>query len=627
MPGIDEETLTSRIEFAISQYTDRNAVIDDIIQLIQQDFGDVAGDVEGQGLREGSSVPLEMVKPGRAQAIVNKYITSFLHSSDIRPEVMPLRRAGTRGEDALCANAEYFLRGIIDESSYETHNAWLHSGVWWNLCGGMMTFKTLYMPQLRDTDQFPIKIFAPDTREVFPIYANKSILYMVEQYERYVMDLQAELEALQVSSGRRKNWSMPSFLDEDGEELDGTEEVTVTEYWDDTYHALRVGEEVVWNKRHEYPCLPYALGFCLPTPLADPAWKGRPVLASVQDSLKQEALLLTKLQTGVQTSFFPIVLVKSEHGELIQLQTGPGFPSTHLEPDTEVTVINPQPAIGILNAMLSSIISEISRNTLPEIMWAQPPSPARSGYAEEVRFGGTEADLQFMARQIAGALAHAFSNILRITEAFAREDGFSVYAHKWGQERHELVTMKSGDIDGHYTVRVRLKPRLSRELLQQVQMARFMREVGPDGQPLFPRSWIWSDVFNVEDPLALEKQLDQEMLSQNPLVRAYREEKAIEEFRKKEGISKKQWEELKARLAVPAVETEPPIQLPIPPARQLAAGPGAPPGGPMAGGLPWGMSPEMMPPEEGGLGRAQQLSPSELAALAGQTSGRPPGEA
>ena len=615
MATLTEAKILQRIEFAKTQYTSRDSTIDNMVKLLQQDFSVVQAAHPKPGESELPGF-LRVVKPGRAQAITDKCMAYLFTTGRMSIEVLPLKRGAVKSEQDLCSKLESYLRGLVDQ----TARYWRHRYGWWGLTGGMGTIKTLYAPQLRDSDEFPIIFTSPDTREIFPVLSRGKPLYVVEQYERRVMSIREELEALH--GPEEKHWRVPRFEDSRGKPRDDTELVKVAEYWDADVKALFVEDELVWNIEHGYGLIPYAFSEGVPTGLDDGNWRTRPYLASSENALLNEAYLLSMLQTGSSMYFFPFILVEDESGKLATLQSVPGQ-ITQITPGSKWEVMNPLPAVGVLQTSLGHFVAEISRNTLPEVMWGQPRSPARSGYAEEFRFGGTETALRFLATGVADGIADALGIVLRLTEKFAGEDGFNVFNQKEGSNRREIITVKASEVDGHHKVRVELHPRLPRELAKQLAADQLARERDEyTGYATLPQAYRDRFILEVEDPALVEKQRREELILTDPRVKKYLDDKAIKEWRKTEGVSDKDWEKIEEELAAQAgvAEAAQKTQWPMPPPAEAGMMPMAPPGRGIQG-----LPPEVLPPEMVGRGRAQQGTPEELAELAAAITGRPPG--
>lgn len=615
MAKLTEEKLNSRIDYAVNQYSSRDDTVNAMVDLYQQNLSDVEAAVPAPGAKQHADF-LKLVKPGRAQAIIEKF-DAYLGHSQMSSEVLPLRREAAKKEQQKCSTLEEYIEGLIEEQDYETHNHWYQSFRFWGLLGGLGTLKTLYFADLRGTEEYPIKFFTPDPREIFRVMSAGRPIYVVQKYQRYVMSLREEMENWYLD-GEAKIHHMPSFTDESGKAKDDTELVEVVEYWDERQRGFRIDGEWILNTENLYGLIPYAFWDCSPTPINDRNWEARPILASSENALKNEAYLLSMLQTGAEFYFFPQVLVQDENNTALTLRAEPGMMQS-LAPNAKVTVLNPLPAVGVLQAMLTSFVAEIARNTLPEMMWGQPPSPARTGYAEEIRFQGTQLTLNLLAKRLSAGLSHAFSNVLRITEKYAGKGGFGVFSMKEGKTRRELINVKASDVDGHYRVRVDLNPILPKDMLKQAQLNRFLAERDPLTQKAqLPQAYRDAHILNVPDPTLVEGQRQQELILNDPKVAEWLRQKAIEDFRKQHGITDGQWE----KLGMPEIQEAPgagKIQLAIPPRDEEMMGVGQ-------GEMPWGLSPEMMPPEMVGRGRAQVYSPEELAELAGTITGRPPEE-
>jgi len=616
---LSAEALWDRVGFATDHYADRNNRIDDMIDLYTQNFPKETAELrKSKGLSEPELKQMEVVKPARAARIIHKVISYLGFGGLPSIEVPPLRSGEGREEDKSCSKLEAFLYGVMDITNYQAKRPWFLHNLWWYLIGGLGVLKTIYTPKAEDVEEsLPVQICAIDSRKVYPVYADYRLMYVVERGMRYAGDILAELNSF---GGR---WTTPDILLD--EKTAPTTEIEVVEYWDKDQYALWVDGQKVWNKVNPYGFIPYALASCHSTPLADGKWSSNPYLSFTEDAIRQEAYMKSRLSTAVNLSLWKPIAVITPQGQLATLESGPGMVNQFV-PGTTISVLDVAPNADIMQNLLGMFVADITANTVPEQLWGQPQYPALSGFAKQMNLMGSENDLALMGVAIGNQLAEALGNILRLAEKKAGTKGWVVFTKEAGKKRHDIVKITSGDVQGHHKVIVQIRPVAQKDKLAEMQFALQSRQPHPiSRQPLFSDDYLRREIFRVSDPAQVEIDIEREMIADDPRVQAWEREKAIEEWKRREGITDKKWEEAMVKAGLMQPEAAPTtvggmgaLELPIPPA---AGGNGAGMGeGPMMG-----TPPEMLPPEMAGMGRMDQMSDEEAMQWLASITGRPQG--
>ena len=73
-------------------------------------------------------------------------------------------------------------------------------------------------------------------------------------------------------------------------------------------------------------------------------------------------------------------------------------------------------------------------------------------------------------------------------------------------------TLTPDDVKGRYAVIVKIRPVLPQEEMQRVQMAQAFRGPGVDGRPLMDDRTIIEDILEKDNPDAIERRIDAQML-------------------------------------------------------------------------------------------------------------------
>lgn len=627
-----------KIQFATNHYSSRDGDQESVEEVYKAEFK-VDPDSRDAGLT--------LVNVPTGQSIVKMFASYLGVGIDVKTQVLPLDESDE--EQVRCTKLERYLAAVRYASEYEADSRSYQDFVFYFLFRGWGVFKTLFYPEYVDTYNFPIRILARDPHYVYPIFGLTGPLYVVEKYDRYVLDIKLELKALW---DRKKNkeaivWKKPDF----GEYVD-TEKIEVVEYWDHEFKGLRAGGNWVWLMPHNYQkkgergIIPYSFAFCEKTPIADGKWMGRSILAPIMDVIKEQAKLMSKVTTATDVFFYPQILVETPHGESFTFSSTPGQ-GRPIPPGSKVTVLNPAPNQMLLTTLMAWYEKSISLFGLPDAMWGVQPGQVQAGYAISMLQQGAKTKINEKANEIQAAIARTHEHVLRLTEIFdpLTEGGFKLHPvedvrmPRPTERRPHPLTITADDVAGHYRNRVTITPDLPNDQALMWRMAQMAREPhGVTQLPLASDAYIREEIVKLAHPdVEAERVLDQFLRThpdvQEAQARIYvhqflkdhkkeldkidrEEEKARAKEEKKmeqnmEEMMQKAYEEAVARGEVPA-ELMPAQQGMAPPGM---APPGMPPGAPpMTGeGSMMGMAPTELPPSFMGMSPNPPLPEDEMA--------------
>lgn len=632
------EEVEDKIQFAVNLYADRNGDQDNVMEVLQAEF-DIDRDIQDS--------KLTLVNVPTAQAIVKLFQSYLAIGLDIATQVLPHDESDE--EQELCTKLEKYLAAVRAASEYDAHRAAYQNFTWWFLARGWGVFKTLFYPEYVDSYYFPIRILDRDPHNVYPLFGDTGPLYVVEKYDRYVGDLKRELDAL-LDKKREKDvlvWKRPDL-----KEYADTEQVEVTEYWDEKFKGLRVAGDWVWLRPHLYQIgdqpgiIPYSFAFCEKMPLSDGKWMGRSIIAPIMDIIKQQSVLMSKVATATEIFYYPQILVKTPHGESFVMSSAPGQ-VRNVPPGSEVQVLNPQPNQMMLDRLMVWLEKSVSLFGLPDVLWGVQPGQVQAGYAITALQAGAKTKISQKAGEIETAVVRTHEHVLRLTEIFAplAKGGFEIYPVDEvakGTRAGPPLQVTADDVAGHYKTRVKITPDLPQDQLMQWKVAQMAREPSKvTNLPVASDAYVREEIIKLKHPDVEEERLLDEFLSTHPDIQkakaalfvhqwmrdhkpelekmvkelekeAEKERKKVEKEREKERekmetgealdeamIQRVYQEALAQGLVPPELQPvgAPPSGMP-PPGMLPGAppmGPGAPPGG-------TGLPPEMMPPSLMGAG-------------------------
>jgi hypothetical protein len=252
-------------------------------------------------------------------------------------------------------------------------------------------------------------------------------LYYTKEYKVYGRELCKELDG----GGYQTAWLT-------AEEGYKDCEICCVEYWDDTYHALvckhedgaESDGELIYSKKHDYKFVPLSIGYCMDTPLASAEWAYSSVIAPVVDSLKQVYMLMSKISTGVNMYYYPlIVYISADNRPVIwNPMTNTGEDLVHIQPGSQLIVLNPTPNAQIINQAMAFHAGDIALMTLPEIAFGKESKSLESGFAYSQVLSAAKGAIDDKLPQLQMAAAGCRSHMLRLIDKFSKGSGldFSV---------------------------------------------------------------------------------------------------------------------------------------------------------------------------------------------------------
>ncbi|RLC76415.1 MAG: hypothetical protein DRJ03_28720 [Chloroflexi bacterium] len=514
-----------KITFAINQYTERNSRMDAVEELFKMEF-DIEQDVEDQNL--------ELVASPRAQAILKMFQSFLAVGPDLTIQVLPQEESDE--EQERCTKLERYLHAVRAASEFETGRSTYANFVFWFLFRGWGVFKTLFFPHFVDTNYFPIRILDRDPYNVYPVFGVTGPLYVVEKYDRYVGDIKRELRGLLAKKRDPEAviWRMPDLT-----EYTDTDKVEVVEYWDTTNKGLRIAGQWVWLMPHHYKLddeeegiIPYAFAFCEETPLAEAEWLGRSVLDPLDNILRQQCILMSKVATATELFYYPQILVETPHGQSFVMSSAPGQVRP-IPPGSKVTVLNPTPNQGLIRELMAWYDRDITLFGLPEAVWGLQPGRVQAGFAIAQLLSGVKTKLAEKANKIEMAMARAHEHVLRLTEIFAatsKKGGFEIYPA--GDAAVPLLVTPE-DVSGHYRNRVKISPDLPTDEALKWRIALMARKRDPQTKlPLVSDAYIREHIVNIKHPDVEEQRALNEFLETRPEIMEARAALFVHEWMK-----------------------------------------------------------------------------------------------
>lgn len=315
-------------------------------------------------------------KPALARAILEKFLSLTSLRMTQRIQVIPRDLSETELEAS--SKQERWSLGYQLKLMLETKRSPWRDGTYWYFLRGRGCWETRMETQYLGTNKIPIRTLADDPNCIFTVWDRDGVGYYTKEYLRSTRSLKKEIDKRR-GGDKAEAWKRITLPD------DENDDVTIIEYWDDTYCAALAGtgdaRKLLYVRKHDYGFVPISEAHCMDTPLADMEWAFQSVLYPIMDSLKGQYALASKLATGVDLFYWPKILVESQSGQTVILDSGAPGVESYITPGSKVTVLNPTPNQAVLAQLMGWYKSDVQLGGIPDIAWGAEPSSLQSGFA------------------------------------------------------------------------------------------------------------------------------------------------------------------------------------------------------------------------------------------------------
>jgi len=395
-------------EFAKGLYESAIVKMQEVEGLITGSY-DVPKDVKDQ---VGASV----TNPVLPRAIIER-IRQMMAIQTATVRVVPLKTGDK--EQETCSKIERWVRGARQRTRYESKRDPDRDALFWYLLRGRADYEVRFLPDTVGKGAFPIQTLTDDPATIFPVRGRAGILWYSKEYGIFCRELKKEL---------KKKGEPFGFLDD----VDPNEELSAVEYWDDTYYAAvvkvaskdgKTDSHLVMSKKHKYGFIPLTEALCMDTPLTSAEWASQSVVGPVVSHVKQVYILASKMATGVNLFYYPLLYGVSASGNPVIVDPyNPGEPQP-LALGSKLEVIPIQVNSAVLQQLMAFFKSDINLMTLPETAFGQEPTNLQSGFAIAQVLNAVQSAVSDKLPQMQNAMGDHNGNMLRLYEQFGGGTG------------------------------------------------------------------------------------------------------------------------------------------------------------------------------------------------------------
>jgi len=363
--------------------------------------------------------PVEVTQPVLAWAILNR-VRQMLPMGNPRVRVMP-QKAGEK-EQEICSRNERFLNGFYRQVRYLSKRDPDRDAAYWYTMRGVCRLETIFRDDWLGTKRVPVEILTDDPNWIFPVRGRGGdTLWYTKETTQYALELRRTVRDLQE---RGKPVSDAAFLF-DEEKIGPNDLLKVVEYRDGEYYRCVVEDEnLIIATTPAYGFVPLAEGRCLDTPMESAEWAYQSVIGPVVEHIRQMYLLMSKLATGVDLFFYPLLYGVSATGEVVIVDPNqPGRVTQMLAPGTELRVVQIQVNAPMLAQLMQLFKNDINLATIPETAWGAEPTSLESGFAIAQVLNQVQSAMWDKVPNLQRALGDTRGNVLWLVEKFGGASG------------------------------------------------------------------------------------------------------------------------------------------------------------------------------------------------------------
>ena len=468
MRELSSEELYEKHRYARQLYSEARGFMTEVEEVWKGEFGLPSG-VEDS--------PLQIVRPSDGYTLIDKMEKLIAVRSDQRINVLPY--SDSMDEAKRVDKLDRFLRAHDAEEARVSQQNWRRSLVSMALLRGRAAVHTLYMPE---QNEVKVRRLVLDPMEYSPVMGMSGVEWFTIEKRMKKWELFDYFKSL--SFDMLEQMDIP---DEHDPKLFGQDEITIVQYWDkDQFAWAVVGggggyAHKVQSDEHGYGMVTLREVRLGSKPLNDPRWNSMPFLGPVMEDIKQKAILETKMATGVEMAYFPLILFKDPNNGISRFDPyAPPGSIQHLSPEAEIQQFNVQPNHQVLELLRSTFQQKISKGTLSELAWATEINNP-SGFATNQVLSILKDDLADIRDGIEQCFGLVYGDVLRLHELFAPAEGWE-YPMKKPSGGAVLERIRPEDIDGHHRVDVAINVALPQDTVQKGTIFNLLYQPGPDGK-------------------------------------------------------------------------------------------------------------------------------------------------
>lgn len=564
-----------------------------------------------QALRDKAQEQVTLPTPFNVVMLAKRLI-----STDPRIEV-PSNVAQDE-DDQSAQRRERFLTGFWQRLNREQRRDIIADAAWQVLVRGRGVLEVKWVRESLPVNlrkrRLPILV-----RTLDPIKCGikRGPLWTDYAYHKYVEERSTVMQRYPELKGKqRREWNMRT----------GTDEVEIVDFWytdqrnGDIWNAVVAeGEFVVKPFKTAYPDIPLIEFYGDSAPIDGEEWRGLSILHPLKQLWPYMNRLASQIGTGLLYYFWPAILVESESGvQVPDIDIKPGTTTT-LPAGVKVNSLMNNVNMPLAQSMIGTIDGHMQMSTFPGVLYGQAPGEIQAGYAVSMLADQARGRINQFRVNLETAIEHVNSLMLGLIEAYAGEDGCSIWGRAAGDGSIYQESITPFDIDGMYENIVQLTPELPTDQMQKLTMWMRLVESGIVSRRTM-RDKAMDEILPSDEQLRIEVEqaLASEMMKPKTALRAL------------QAYFPDSWSEVIKATPLEQVmqqETGQAQQPPIVGAEGQFQSPPQMPGMPGAGGMPPGMPPEMQGGQggQGAPGMPQEMVQPEAmqgfpAEMAGQVT-------
>ncbi len=477
----------------------------------------------------GITAPFHEVRTGSAADIVDNAVH---HIEVANPQVFrePQKNTAKDKESALKVSRflNFYVQSIMPEIIESVWNAVLRGEGIFQVDFNKDAYRQDKKDYVFSGEDLPVLTSSPDPLTVFcSPYDSLVPTKVVKQFEVDV-DQISELYP---------DWSNP-----ERRKPEGKTGVSYTAYYDKDTKYFSGDKQVLEEKKNVLGFCPFVhfyAGFGKRSPGGDPETMAVSILKKYMGTLKEECEIESRIDSIIGIYANPVLLIEklardadeTDKERLEKTVIGPGQ-TIITGYGWKQTIYTPSVATGELFAHLGQIRERLGLAN-PPILSGVASSSRISGRQEDIEYGHIRKRFVILTRNLEIALEGVIGMVLRILDTQPQALPITVKGEVKDEEgkridKESILTITKEDINGYYGCKVSLNPDKSLEDDQNFMKYRILVNEGRISWRQFLIEGCGKTEYEADEIIA--EALAEQAIMNNPLLKAAREQEAIEQM-------------------------------------------------------------------------------------------------
>lgn len=220
-------------------------------------------------------------------------------------------------------------------------------------------------------------------------------------------------------------------------------------------------------------------------PVKDERWKYNSILRGIDTTWQYQSALASQIATGLMYHFWPAWITQNEWGKDVgDIKMGPGQVKS-VPWGTKIDQLMGNVNVPLADAMLNLLEHQARRTTFPDPVYGMREGSGQAGYDAQNMLTAGSANVESLLESISLCGSAINEIAFGFVEAFASQNGVSVWGYNQQAEQYGHVTLRPEQINGYYENNVKVEANLPHDDLKKLTLWLRLVETGIMSQQTF----------------------------------------------------------------------------------------------------------------------------------------------